>query len=155
MLEKRRLKFALLGAGVVLAMGLILSVGLKGSGGLVYYVTVTEFRELEDPAATGGIRVNGRVVEGTIERMASGEDVAFTMSDGTTSLAVEYSGIIPDTFVDRADVVVEGHLESNGVFVAGTLLAKCPSKYEAADDYEPHEPTNEPAAPEPAGERQG
>ncbi|NIV47932.1 MAG: hypothetical protein GWN46_14570, partial [Gammaproteobacteria bacterium] len=55
--------------------------------------------------------------------------------DGAATLAVHYHGIIPDTFVDGADVVVEGQLQSDGVFSAHTLLAKCPSKYESADEY--------------------
>ena len=50
-------------------------------------------------------------------------------------LAVNYHGIIPDTFVDGADVVVEGALSTDGTFDAHTLLAKCPSKYESADEY--------------------
>jgi cytochrome c-type biogenesis protein CcmE len=61
--------------------------------------------------------------------------VKFTIrdKDGTATLPVDFSGIIPDTFVDDADVVVEGDRRPDGVFVATTLLAKCPSKYEAAD----------------------
>jgi len=34
--------------------------------------------------------------------------------------------------VDGADVVIEGGLRQDGTFVASNLLAKCPSKYEAA-----------------------
>ena len=41
-----------------------------------------------------------------------------------------YAGIVPDTFRDEADVVLEGEVGSNGLFRAETLLAKCPSKYE-------------------------
>ena len=49
------------------------------------------------------------------------------------TLPVSYHGIIPDTFVDDAAVVVEGRLQEDGTFVAHELLAKCPSKYEAAE----------------------
>ena len=56
------------------------------------------------------------------------------MSEGGATLPVDYHGIIPDTFVDDADVVVEGSLADGGDFHATTLLAKCPSKYEAAAD---------------------
>jgi cytochrome c-type biogenesis protein CcmE len=48
-------------------------------------------------------------------------------------MLVAYHGIIPDTFVDDAAVVVEGQLQDDGTFRAHTLLAKCPSKYEAAE----------------------
>jgi len=134
-MDRKRLKFVVLGGGVLLSMAFLLAVGLKGSGGFVYYLTVTEFMQLEDRAASG-FRINGKVVDGTIRRETTGEDVRFVMSDGATSLPVAYHGIIPDTFVDRAEVVVEGSLQDDGTFVAHKLLAKCPSKYESADEYE-------------------
>jgi cytochrome c-type biogenesis protein CcmE len=52
---------------------------------------------------------------------------------------VVYRGIIPDTFTDSVDVVVEGRLGRDGTFRATTLLAKCASRYENAPgkgDYE-------------------
>ena len=47
------------------------------------------------------------------------------------TLPVTYQGIIPDTFKENAEVVVEGFYHpQKTVFRATTLLAKCPSKYE-------------------------
>jgi cytochrome c-type biogenesis protein CcmE len=131
-MDARRAKFLLLGSGIVLTMGFLLVTAMSGSDGLVYYLTVSEFLEHDDSAS--GFRVNGQVQAGTIERLPSGEDVRFVMSDGRSALPVSYHGIIPDTFVDDADVVVEGRLRPDGVFEAHTLLAKCPSKYESADE---------------------
>jgi cytochrome c-type biogenesis protein CcmE len=134
-MERPRLKFLILGTGVLLSMGLLLVVGMNRPDGLVYYLTVSEF--LGQPAPDSrDYRVNGRVVVGSIERAPSGRDVRFVMTDGAASLPVAYHGIIPDTFVDEAAVVVEGRLE-DGSFRAHTLLAKCPSKYEAADEGPP------------------
>jgi len=48
---------------------------------------------------------------------------------------VVYRDIVPDTFEDRADAVVEGSFDSSGTFQATFLMAKCPSKYEAETDY--------------------
>jgi cytochrome c-type biogenesis protein CcmE len=137
-MDAKRTKFLLLGTGIVLSMGFLLWSAMSGSEGSVYYLTVSEFLESGD--AGTGFRVNGLVRPGSIERLPTGEDVRFVMSDGAQALPVAYHGIIPDTFVDEADVVVEGRLGEDGVFVAHTLLAKCPSKYESAD---------EPAAPPP------
>jgi cytochrome c-type biogenesis protein CcmE len=114
-------------------MVLLVVVGTQGSG-VGYYMTVTEFLDTEDQTRLG-LRVNGKVVHGTISREDTGEDVGFEMTDGGAVLAVRYHGIIPDTFVDGADVVVEGALENDGTFSAHMLLAKCPSKYESADEY--------------------
>jgi cytochrome c-type biogenesis protein CcmE len=93
---------------------------------------VTEFLA-EPESAADGFRVNGKVEAGTIVRLPTGQDVTFVMTDGRSTLPVVYHGIVPDTFVDGADVVVEGSLTPGGTFQASTLLAKCPSKYEAAD----------------------
>jgi len=131
-MDGKRFKFVLLGVGILGSMALLLVAGMNQPDGLAYYLTVSEFLEA-DNLSTDGFRVNGKVVEGSIERLSSGMDVTFVMSDGDGDLSVQYHGVIPDTFVDGADVVVEGRLQDNGEFVAHTLLAKCPSKYEAAD----------------------
>ena len=134
-MDWKRLKFVLIGVGIVLSMGFLVLVGMERPGGFVYYLTVTEFMALDREAADG-FRINGKVVDGTIVRVPTGQEVRFVMSDGTTTLAVEYHGVIPDTFVDGADVVVEGQLEADEVLHAHTMLAKCPSKYESAVDAE-------------------
>jgi cytochrome c-type biogenesis protein CcmE len=129
-MDGRRLKFVLLGAGVLGSMVFLLLVGMN-SGGMVYYVSVEEF--VRQPDRGADVRVNGKVISGSIERAPTGQDVRFTMTDGAASLPVVYHGVIPDTFVDEATVVVEGRMR-DGAFRAHTLLAKCPSKYESAEE---------------------
>ena len=134
-MDRKRLKFLVLGTGVLVSMALLMVVGMGQPGGFAYYLTVSEFLAAPE-RGEDAFRVNGKVLQGSIQRMSSGQDVAFRMSEGGATLAVQYHGIIPDTFVDEADVVVEGHLQQDGKFVAHTLLAKCPSKYEAAEGYD-------------------
>ena len=48
-----------------------------------------------------------------------------------------YKGVVPDTFKDRrgeeAEVVLKGELGAHGFAVeANGIMAKCPSKYDAA-----------------------
>lgn len=44
-----------------------------------------------------------------------------------------YTGIVPDTFKDEAEVVLKGKLGPDGFHTAPNgVVAKCPSKYEAA-----------------------
>ena len=131
-MNKRQIKFLLLGLGILGSMGLLLAVGIGQSGGLSYYLTVDEYLN-ERPQGLENYRVNGKVETGTIVRLESGLDVKFNVTDGAATFPVSYHGIVPDTFVDGADVVVEGDMDSDGVFVAHTMLAKCPSKYEAAE----------------------
>ena len=49
------------------------------------------------------------------------------------TVTVRFTGVVPDTVKDAAQVIVSGKLGDDGVFQANDLLAKCPSKYEAAE----------------------
>ena len=134
-------------------MGFLLFVGLRGEGGLTYFVTVTEFKN--HPAMGRGVRVNGKVAQGSIRRLPSGQDVTFVMTDGRAVLPVAFHGTIPDTFVEGADVVVEGRLDpASGTFEAHDLLAKCPSKYESAAE-QGEKPPHGDAPPKARGPDEG
>lgn len=130
-MSRQRLKFLVLGVSVVGTMAALLLLAVQTSGSLMYYRTVSEF--VADPQPGANLRVNGKVLPGSIGRASNGMQVQFVMTEGGQQLPVDYEGVIPDTFVDDAEVVVEGTLRSDGVFDATVLLAKCPSKYEAAD----------------------
>ena len=125
MLKKKRF---IIGIAVVVAA--IVYLGVLGfSGSTMYYYRIPELLEMGDEAYDQGLRVGGAILAGSIER--GGLDVTFTVVEEGEILQVEYTGLVPDTFKDGADVVIEGKLAGNGVFVADTILMKCPSKYEA------------------------
>jgi cytochrome c-type biogenesis protein CcmE len=71
------------------------------------------------------------VVAGTVESHADNVFQFTVTDDEGAMIPVVYTGAVPDTFQEGADVVVEGRLTPRGVFEADRLLAKCPSKYEA------------------------
>jgi cytochrome c-type biogenesis protein CcmE len=48
---------------------------------------------------------------------------------GADTLAVEYTGVVPDMFAEGRDVIVEGEY-IDGVLQAKTVMTSCPSKYE-------------------------
>jgi len=133
---RKRMKFLLLGVGIVASMGFLLIVGMNRPGGMAYYLTVSEFVASPD-RVDGEFRISGKVAEGTIDRLPSGREVRFLLTDGSGTLPVDYRGQIPDAFVDGADVVVEGRQHEDGTFRAHLMLAKCPSKYEAAEGDSP------------------
>lgn len=117
------------------AAGYLMASSIKETG--VYYLTPGELasKVSSDSSFVGtGVKVGARVVPGSIVRAASGREVAFRMTDGAQTYPVVYRGIIPDTFSDSADVVVEGRLNADGTFRATTLLAKCASRYENAPE---------------------
>ena len=75
------------------------------------------------------IRVGGMVVEGSIERSSTELDTTFWVTDYEASVAVRYSGILPDLFAEGEGVVAEGKLDSQGVLVATQVLAKHDENY--------------------------
>ncbi len=112
---------------VAAAVGVLVARGAKDA--MVYYISPTELAAKGRGADVSGLRVKGNVVPGTIERNEL--TLEFKMTDGVTVVPVVYSGIVPDTFAENGEVVVEGTLASQGSFEADFLMAKCPSKYEA------------------------
>jgi len=97
----------------------------------MYYLSVGELLARAEASSGEEVRVSGKVREGTIQRGPEANTVRFTMEDENgPSIPVVYRGVVPDTFQDGGEVVVEGGLSGDGVFQAKTLLAKCPSKYE-------------------------
>ncbi len=138
-----RLKFLIAGAVIVAAMLLLFRTSLDQAGAS-YYIPVSEFVR-NGPSGGSNFRINGRVLPGSVVQPAGGAELRFTMKDSPTggaavgpgSLPVLYHGLVPDTFTDKADVVVEGVLGPNGVFHADVLLAKCPSKYDSTEGGAP------------------
>ena len=107
---------------------------------MVYYYTVSEVQSSGRDLAGKGIRISGHVQPGSIQRLKEGSGVFFEVYERATGKAipVSYSGLIPDTFKDDAEVVVEGIYDPRDpTFRANTLLAKCPSKYEGRADQHP------------------
>ena len=132
---KARTKFLIGGVLVLSTSGYLMASSIESTG--MYYLTPSELAAKvggDSSFHDTGVRVGARVVSGTIRRDPGGKSVAFTMTDGGRSYPVRYRGIIPDTFSDSADVVVEGRLKRDGVFQATVLTAKCASRYENAPD---------------------
>lgn len=132
---KARTKFLIGGAFVLGTAGYLMASSIRETG--QYYLTPQELaaKVASDPSiAETGVKMGARVVPGSIRRSPGGKEVAFRVSDGAREVPVVYRGIIPDTFTDSVDVVVEGRLANDGTFHATTLLAKCASRYENAPD---------------------
>ena len=125
MLRKKR--FLIGGIIVVLAIGYLAYVGFMNSA--TYYYTVGELNELGSSIYGDSVRVSGKVAPGSIEQERAGLILRFTIVEGEESLPVVYQGVVPDTFKVGIEVVVEGKINSEGIFQAHTLMTKCPSKY--------------------------
>ena len=125
----RRWKFV---AGIVVVVAAIaVLVGVSVQGNMAYYIEVSDYMARDPGSVQGNYRVRGNVVPGTIEKEPGVLGAVFRITDKHDEMTVRYLKELPDTFVDHAEVVVEGEMTPDGVFEAHTLLAKCPSKYEA------------------------
>lgn len=123
-----RAKYWVGGAIVLVALGYLAISGANKN--MVTYLTVGEVMAHPEQAQATGVRVVGNVEEGSIQATASREVWFNVVHEGNTLRAC-YRGAVPDTFKDGAEVVLEGKMNDRGEFHATTLLAKCPSKYEA------------------------
>jgi cytochrome c-type biogenesis protein CcmE len=77
------------------------------------------------------LQVHGNVVPGSIGRKRDALDYQFDIQRNGQVIRAYYSGVVPDTFKDDAEVVLTGRLTEGG-FMASEMTAKCPSKYEEA-----------------------
>ena len=98
----------------------------------VYFLNVSE--ALATPTENlKAARLFGPVAEDGLAGAEPGREVRFRREDQqnkATTLWVEYTGAIPDTFKAGAEVIVEGGIRPDGSFQAKPLMTKCPSKYQ-------------------------
>lgn len=129
---KLRLKFFWISAIALFSVGFLVSSGMQET--MVYSVTAKEL--LVNPAkfAGRGVRLEGKVVEGSLIKQHA-TSCGFSIASESTTLPVRYDGILPDTFRENHDVVLEGEY-GNGVFTARQIFTKCASKYEAVPEHD-------------------
>ena len=121
----------------VIVVSLLALVAYSSEKMSLYYLTVSELEARETEFADTRFKLAGKVVHGSIIHRDGNRTVEFEICDpndkdtASNNRAIRYSGVLPDTFRDGADVVLEGKMGPNGIFAAETMLAKCPSKYES------------------------
>lgn len=79
------------------------------------------------PPPSEVFRIGGLVEEGTLIR-GQGEVVRFSVTDGGASVAVSYTGVLPDLFEENQGMIGSGRYV-NGVFEATEILAKHDESY--------------------------
>jgi cytochrome c-type biogenesis protein CcmE len=130
--RKRQIRlFVALGAAVLLA-------------GALAYTSFSASTEAKEPSqiisASAGqsYDLTGKVVRGTVVR--NGDNLRFRVADRddpSQSIAVRYSGSIPDPFRGGREIVLTGSKDASGTFVGDrdTLITKCPSKFQTKKSY--------------------
>ena len=109
-----------------------LSAAILLAGALVYtsFSASTEASKPSQIEPGRSYELTGKVVKDSVRR--GDDDLRFRIRDrdGTESVPVRYSGVVPDPFREGREVIVDGRLQ-NGTFVAerDSLVTKCPSKF--------------------------
>jgi cytochrome c-type biogenesis protein CcmE len=120
----KRLVFVSLGLSILAIAALLVLNALEDS--VVFFHSPTEVAE-KRVSTDRRLRIGGLVEDGSVQRGA-GSEVRFRVTDLANTVAVSYSGILPDLFREGQGIVVEGRI-SNGVLVADQVLAKHDEKY--------------------------
>ncbi|MFQ5638590.1 MAG: cytochrome c maturation protein CcmE [bacterium] len=118
---------------IVLVLGWLVISGFNEN--MQYYVSIDELKTMSEQEMARGLRVKGTLVSGSLVENVDNLNKTFRIFENDSELEVRYVGLLPDTFKDGAEVLVEGAYTSAGYFDAQTVMAKCPSKYEAAEGY--------------------
>jgi cytochrome c-type biogenesis protein CcmE len=148
-------KFVIGGGLLIIAVALLIITSVQGNS--QYFLTVKELQDKSSQMVGRDVRVSGAVLGDTIVYDAQTLTLSFTVAnipgdnkeidrlggmaavlhqatlDPTLArLKVVYYGVKPDLMKNEAQAIMTGKLGADGVFKAGELLLKCPSRYEDA-----------------------
>jgi cytochrome c-type biogenesis protein CcmE len=141
-------KFAKIGLSVVvLGAAFFLLFRSSLAEGTSYYKHVDEVMAAPEAWYGKQLKLHGFVAKDSIRRKRESLDYRFVVHSKGHRVQASYSGIVPDTFKDDAEVVLTGRLGPQGFEVEPDgVMAKCPSKYDAS----PNAPVKAPGHAKPA-----
>jgi cytochrome c-type biogenesis protein CcmE len=133
--KARHRRFVWIAAGILLLVAATALVLKAFRASLVVFHTPSEVAENKVPHDRA-IRLGGLVVADSLKRQADGLTVRFAVTDTVRTVAVRYTGILPDLFKEGKGVVVQGKLGAEGEFIASEVLAKHDENYMAPEAAE-------------------
>lgn len=119
-------------AGLVLALGFVVWQGLNNA--TRYFYSVDEAVERRDDLGDRRFRLQGTVVDGTVERDA--DRVVFEVTFHCVDAEVRHIGDPPELFKAGQAVVLEGHWAAAGYFESDAIFVKHSNEYRSADEYD-------------------
>lgn len=75
------------------------------------------------------IRIGGLVKEQSVIHHEMSNTVEFVITDGEQDVLIKYKGLLPNLFREGQGMVAQGQMDSTGVFLASSLLAKHDENY--------------------------
>jgi cytochrome c-type biogenesis protein CcmE len=135
-MSHRYIKVTLTALVLVLAFAGMLWSTLRA--GTEYYKNIDEVMVDAQQWQGKPLQLHGYVVPGSIYRKRDSLEYRFKVQnnparagEGGHVVEASYTGIVPDTFKDEAEVVLKGKLTPGGFHTdPNGVMAKCPSKYE-------------------------
>lgn len=126
---KPRTKRAIAIVAGVAAVGVAVALVLNAfRSNLVFFFTPSQVVAHEAPRDRA-FRIGGLVEVGSVVRDKDALTVHFRVTDTAQTIAVVYSGILPDLFREGKGVVAQGKLGADGSFHASDVLAKHDENY--------------------------
>ena len=126
-MTRKQRRAIVIGVGVAILSVAVTLVLLALRDTIVFFHTPSEIAQ-KGVAPGKRVRLGGLVAQGSVKRGA-GSTVEFAVTDQASTIAVRYTGILPDLFREGQGVVAEGALDASGRFVADTVLAKHDENY--------------------------
>ena len=96
---------------------------------VVYFLTPHELLAKGDRGVDVPVRLGGQVKPNSVQWNDSTLALHFTITDGTSDIAVSSHGAPPQMFRDGMGVVVEGRYHRSGVFNSTNLIVKHSNEY--------------------------
>lgn len=118
---------------LVAALGVVLFKGLSDAA--LFYYNVDEAVEQQDTLGDQRFRMQGNVIEGTIDETDGG--VTFVIAYGDQELQVINSGAPPELFKPEIPVILEGHFSDEPgepVFLSDQILIRHDSTYDEENE---------------------
>jgi cytochrome c-type biogenesis protein CcmE len=103
-----------------------------------YYKHVDEVMASPEQWHGKSLQLHGFVVKGSWGQKPNTLEYQFKVENKGKVVLASYTGILPDTFKDEAEVVLKGRLTDKDHFAVDPngVMAKCPSKYEEKANYD-------------------
>ena len=138
-MKHRSIKIAATAVVLASAFGFMMWTTLRD--GAEYFKHVDEVVAQRSELKGKKLQMHGYVIPGSIATRPNTLEYVFRVQNNPIRsgepghvMDITYTGIVPDTFKGEAEVVLKGELTSDGGFHTDPngVIAKCPSKYEAA-----------------------
>ena len=115
-------------ASILAGVGIAAWLGAQAfRSNVMFFFDPSQIAAGEAPAGER-FRLGGMVEKGSLQKTSGTLDIRFLVTDYKHTVAVKYSGIVPDLFREGQGVVAHGRMQGD-IFVADEILAKHDEKY--------------------------